>query len=322
VTPKTAAIVNPRSGGGKTGRQWTRIEAALRERLGPLEVRFTAHSGHGITLARELLDRGFDRLIAAGGDGTINEVANGFLENDVPVRPGACLGVLPLGTGGDFRRTLGIGGLRQALDALAGGTTLRIDVGKARFRSLDSATRTRYFVNLASFGMGGDVASRANNFLMPLGGAIAYLYASGVSLLRYRGKQVRLRLDDAAETLSLAIHNVAVGNGRFHGGGMQACPTAAPDDGVLEVTVIEYLRLWEAVRDFPILYSDNVYRHPKVRHLRAKRLVAEADEPVRIEIDGEPLGTLPLEIAALPGRLQVLVPPGWASTSSRATSSS
>lgn len=305
---KTAAIVNPRSGNGKTGRNWPRIAEALAARLGPVETRFTESAGHGIALARQLLEEGFERIIAAGGDGTINEVANGFLSEDQPVRPGACLGILPLGTGGDFRRTLGISRrLDEAVDVLASGAPLRIDMGKASFFGPDGARRSRYFVNLVSFGMGGEVASRSSNFLNPLGGTVSFLYATAVAFFVYQRKQVRLRLDGAGEASSFEIYNVAVGNGRFHGGGMQACPTAVPSDGIFEITIIDYLGRLEAILDFPVLYSNNVYRHPKVRHLRARKLVAEADEEVRIEVDGEPLGKLPLEITALPQRLPVLV---------------
>lgn len=307
---KTAVIVNPHSAGGQTARVWPRIAAALAARLGPLETRFTERPNHAISLARELLEQGFDRIIAAGGDGTINEVANGFLREDEPVRPEAALGILPLGTGGDFRRTLGMPRrFLEAIDALASAVVMRIDVGKASFRSHDGSRQTRYFINLLSFGMGGEVASRSRNSFRALGGKAAFLYASAVSLARYQRQQVRLTLN-GAEPLSLSIYNIAVGNGRFHGGGMQACPTAVLDDGIFEVTVIDYISIPQVLRDFPMLYSDNVYRHPKVRHLRAKKLCAEAADggAVRIEVDGEPLGALPLEIMVLPGRLPVLVP--------------
>ena len=307
---RTGVIVNPRSGSGQTDRKWPAIERLLVERLGPVEVRRTERPGDGTALARALLEAGFDRIVAAGGDGTISEAANGFLERDEPVRPGAVLGILPLGTGGDFNRTLGIPkDLRRAVEVLATGRALRIDVGKAAYRDPQGSARTRYFVNLASFGMGGDVAARASNFLNPLGGTVSFLYASAVALFRYQGKRVRLRLDGSPEARSVTIHNVAVGNGRFHGGGMQACPTALLHDGVLEVTVIEYMRVWEAIRDFPVLYSDDVYRHPKVQHLRARRLTADSDDTVLIEIDGEPLGKLPLDVEVLPQRLNVLVAP-------------
>ncbi len=305
---KTAAIVNPRSAAGKTGRRWPEMAAALDARLGRIEVRFTERPGHAIDLARDLLDQGYDRIIAAGGDGTINETANGFLRDDQPIRPEASLGILPLGTGGDLRRSLGIArDFGQAIEVLSTGVPCPIDVGRATFRSLDGRPQTRYFVNLLSFGMGGEAASRALNFLTPLGGTVAFLYATAVALLRYQCKPVRLRLDDSRDAGAFSIYNVAVGNGRFHGGGMQVCPTAVLDDGTLEVTVIDCMSLPQVIAGFRVLYSDNIYRHPKVHHLRAKRLVAESDESVRIEVDGEPLGTLPLEITVLPQRLRILV---------------
>jgi YegS/Rv2252/BmrU family lipid kinase len=308
---KTAVIVNPRSAGGKTGRAWPRTAALLAARLGPLETRFTERPGHATVLTRELLEQGCDRILAAGGDGTIHEVANGFLRDDQPVRPGAALGILPLGTGGDFRRTLGFPrNLDQAVGALAISQPLCIDVGKAVFCGRDGSRQTRYFVNLLSFGMGGEVAARSRNILSPLGGTAAFLYASAAALVGYRRRQVRLTLDGASEPLSFGIYNIAVGNGRFHGGGMQACPTAILNDGVFEISVIQYMSVPQVLRDFRVLYSDNIYQHPKVLHLRASTLRAETEDqaPVRIEVDGEPLGVLPIEISVLPQRLPVLAP--------------
>lgn len=306
---KTAAVVNPRSSGGKAGRLWPSIAPLLESALGPLDARFTERPAHGIALARELLEQGYDRIIAVGGDGTINEVANGFLRDDQPVRPAACLGILPIGTGGDFRRTLEIPqDPAQAIAALARAVPRPIDIGKATFRDFEGAPQTRCFVNLLSFGMGGEVASRARNFLSPLGGTAAFLYASAAALLRYRCKQVRLTLDGTPLPAPISVYNVAVGNGRFHGGGMRACPTAVLDDGVLEVTVIDCMSIGRVLLDFRTLYSENIYRHPKVKHLRGARIAAESDERVPIEIDGEPLGTLPLEISVLPKRLPVLMP--------------
>jgi YegS/Rv2252/BmrU family lipid kinase len=292
---RTAAVVNPRSAGGRTGREWPAIAA----RLGPVETRFTERPGHGVEIARSLVEAGFERILAVGGDGTINEVANGLAGSS------AALGILPLGTGGDFRRTLGVPlDLGAALAALACASPRRIDLGKAVFRGWDGQRHERYFVNLVSFGMGGEVASRSSNALAALGGKAAFLWATLVSFFTYRRKRVRLEVDGAA--LDWEIYNIAVGNGRYHGGGMHVCPTADPADGVLEVTVIEYLRRWEAIRDLPVLYSDNVYTHPKVKHLRGGHVVAESPEEVRIEVDGEPLGTLPLEITVVPQALRVL----------------
>jgi len=120
---------------------------------------------------------------------------------------------------------------------------------------------------------------------------------------------VRLTLDGAPQPEEFFVTNIAVGNGRFHGGGMHPCPRAVMNDGLLEVTTIDHLGMFELLRDLPVLYSDDIYKHPKVRHFRARRIRAESDEVTRIEVDGEALGTLPLEIEVLPKQLSILVAP-------------
>ena len=307
-TRKIAAIVNPSAAGGKAGKRWPAMHCALEQRLGPVTVRFTAANGHATEITRELLGDGFNLIVAVGGDGTVNEIANGFLNRDVPVRPEASLGILPVGTGSDLQRTLGIPPrFSDAVELLANGRPVPIDIGKTRFRARDETIQDRYFVNLVSFGMGGAVAAGAKNFLRPLGGKIAFLWSTFIVLLRYHGRNVKLRLDGCAHEASYFVTNVAVGNGRYHGGGMHPCPTAVINDGMLEVTVIEYMSMLRLVYDIRVLYSENVYRHPKTRHLRATSLSATGDPDTLIEIDGEPLGRLPLEITLLPRRLPIVV---------------
>ncbi len=304
---KTAVIVNPHSASGRTARRWPAAKAALEARIGPFETRLTGRPGHATELARTLLEAGYTRIISAGGDGTVHEIVNGLLDTrGNAINPEAVLAVLPLGTGGDFRRTLGLTGLDSAIDALVSGNTTLIDVGHIAYRSHAGIAGSRYFANLVSFGMGGEVASRSHNFLSPLGGKLAFLYATLEVFFRYRAKTVRLQFDGNGEWHTVRVLNVAAGNGRFHGGGMHVCPRAVLDDGLLEVTVIDALNMFVLAKDLPVLYSDDVYRHPKVHHFRATRLVAESSDRTSIEVDGEPLGTLPAEIAILPRRLRVV----------------
>jgi len=317
-TRKISAIVNPHSASGKTGKRWPEISRRIERRLGPVTVRFTESRGHAIQLTRELLSEGFDLVVGVGGDGTFNEIANGFLEADELVRPGAVLGILPAGTGGDFQRMFGFNGqngFEQALDTLADGEPQLIDAGKAKFVTLDGQVQERYFVNLVSFGMGGSVAERARNSFSVFGGRAAFLWATIRVLMSYRGRTVRVALDGGAPA-EYRVTNVAVGNGRFHGGGMHPCPTAVMDDGVLEVTVIEYMNMLRLIRDIRILYSGEIYQHPKAHHLRGIRVEAQAGNPTFIEVDGEPVGKLPLEITVLPGKLPVLMHPSCSANSS------
>ncbi len=308
---KIAAIVNPQSAGGRTARRWSEIARQLERRLGRVEARVTERPGHAIELTRNLLSEGFDLIIGAGGDGTFNEIANGFIEADELMRPGSAMGILPAGTGGDFQRMFGFNeqdGLQQALDTLTTGEPQLIDAGKAEFIGVDGKAQTRYFVNLVSFGMGGSVARRSSNIFSALSGRSAFLWATFRVLMSYRGRTVRLTLDGEGPPAEYHITNVAVGNGRFHGGGMHPCPTALLNDGVLEVTVIEYMNVLRLLRDIRVLYSGEIYKHPKVHHLRGVHVTASAEQSTYIEIDGEPLGKLPLEISILPGKLPVLMP--------------
>ncbi len=312
MASKTAVILNPRAAGGRSAKQLPLIERELNRRLDhPVDVLLTERPGQAADLTRKALTEGCDLIVAVGGDGTANEIVNGWFteETDQPIRPEARLGFIPIGTGCDLRRTLNVPrDIGAAAEVIARGRAWTIDVGKASLVSHDGAPISRYFVNVVSFGMGGDVSVRAKNFLSDLSGKAAFLYATAAVFFTYRGKRVRLTLDGQQLPEALDVTNVAVGNGRYHGGGMHPCPRAAMDDGLLEVTTIRHLTTFEFIRDLPVLYSDDIYRHPKVDHYHATRLRAESEEITRIEIDGEGLGMLPLEIELLSARLRVLVP--------------
>jgi len=305
---RIAAIVNPCAAGGRAGRMWPALAEILRARLGDLTVRFTDSAGHATAIARELLTNGHDLIIALGGDGTISEVVNGFLQDDGPISPGAQLGILPAGTGSDFQRSLGLPSTpNDAIETLVSGRAVSIDVGRAIFLNANGRQARRYFVNLTSFGISGAIAVGAKNRLQALGGKTAFFWATVKTAAAHRGRAVEIQFDSGAWQPHF-ITNVAIGNGRFHGGGMRPCPRALLDDGLLDVTIIEHLSPYEIARDIRVLYSENIYVHPKVHYLRAKRIAARSAERTWIEVDGEALGRLPLEIEVLPRQLTILLP--------------
>ena len=303
-----AAIVNPRAADGRAERRWPELRPQMEAVLGALEVYQTTAPGHAIELTRKALGQGARTVIAVGGDGTVSEVVNGFFDGTQPVAAGVVLGIIPLGTGSDLCRTLGLPlEERAALEVIRRGATRRIDLESARFETLEGRPGQRLGVNITSFGMGGLVAARANRASKWLGGKALFQWTTLRTALTFRGNTVRLRLD-GRELPPVKITNVAVGNAQFHGAGMWACPRAVVDDGLLDVTVFRYLSLLEIVGAFPRLYNGKIYEHPKVEFHRARRVEATAEEPAYLEVDGEPVGRLPLEITVLPQALTVCVP--------------
>lgn len=297
------AILNPKAQSGGAAETWTKV----RHLLPPgTEVFETERPGHASELTRSALRRGVKSILAIGGDGTINEVVNGFFEAGKPIAADAVLGVIPHGTGSDFRRSLNL-----PVDAESAAQLLRtaaprlIDVMHVRYTTLEGMPGERYSINVTSFGMGGAVAARATRFSGWCGGRIAFVIATLQTTAQFSGSHIRLTLDGAQQPERI-VTNVAAGNGQYHGGGMWVCPRASLDDGLLDVTVVEHVSLFETIRALPSLYNGRIYDHPKVEFFRAKELRAVSAGPVLIEIDGEPLGKTPVEISVIPRTLRVL----------------
>ena len=294
---KTVAIVNPRA--GKRRAVYLPQDAEILETQAP---------GHATELTRAAIKRGAGTIIAVGGDGTINEVINGFFEDDRAIPTDAALAIIPHGTGSDFSRILNLpADDKLATKVIQSGEKRLIDVMKVRYATRNGTRAVRYAVNVTSFGMGGAVAERVNRSSKPLGSVLTFLTATVQTALRFQGKQVILQLDDS-KTLNVQITNVAAGNGQYHGAGMWICPGAIIDDGLLDVTVVRHLRLPELVRNVRVLYNGGILSHPKVESYRVKSLRAESQETVLLEIDGEPLGQLPVEISVVPQAIRVFFP--------------
>ena len=295
-------ILNPAAGSGKSLRMWPRLQPLFEGRLGPVEALFTEAPGHATQLARGAIESGADLVVAIGGDGTLNEVVNGFFANGKALSEQAAIALFPLGTGGDFKRSAHFPeDSDEVIAAIAERELRHVDACLARFRAYDGTPLERYFVNVAGFGLGGEVAiSAKRNFLARYSGTGAFFWATAVSFLTYRARKVRLAFDGEA-TLETSIMEVALGNGRFQGGGMHVCPRARLDSGSVDVSVVRKAGFFEFLAALPYLYSGRIYSHPKCDFFRARRVVAESDQEVSIQVDGEAVGILPLEVETIPG---------------------
>lgn len=307
---KTLVVANPASGGGALGRQWGRVADAIRDSFGPFEHRFTQHSGHAQSIVREALDAGFEQVVALGGDGTISQVAAGFMDGNQPVNPDAVLGVLPLGTGGDFRKTVRISkDLKKSAAALRGRTTRPLDLGRIHYTGPTGREADGYFINIASFGMAGLVDTYVNQSGKALGGTLSFLTSTLRAATTYRNQRVDVTLDDR-DRYSMPIVNLAVANGQYFGGGMRVAPYARPDDGYLDVVAIGDFSPLEMLRAGHRLYLGTHLGHPKVRPDRVRRMEARPthpDEHVLLDVDGETPGRLPARFAVLPGALNLKI---------------
>lgn len=304
---KTRFIVNPESANGRVRRKWPAVHKRLECVYPfPFETVFTESPLHETQLARDGILRGCDRIISVGGDGTLNGVLNGFFDESRLLNPEVALGVLEIGTGADFARTLGFPPeTDEAIDRLAKVEPQRIDVGKATFLSLDGTRRVRCFVNILDFGIGGAVVERVNRTTKRFGGRIAFMWAILGALLHYKNKKICYRLDHG-EWKTGVLNNFIVANGRYFGGGLFPAPEAELGDGLFDVVLFGDIGRLEAIRSLPSLRAGSHLSNPYVDVIRAREIEAESDEAVFIDMDGDLVGQLPITVSIMPGVLRFL----------------
>lgn len=310
-------IVNPASADGATRDAWPRIASDLRTHFGPFAVAFTEARGDGRRLAAEAAGKSTKLIVACGGDGTISEVANGILESSREAE----LGILPSGSGGDFRRTLKIPSqAAAAARTLRDGRPRLIDVVRVSFVNDNGEHETRFFLNVGSFGMSTDVLERARigdsgKWISALGSnrirsKLSYVMSTVSATLSASAKDVYIQIDDGAER-RLRIAEVCVANARYYGGAMKIAPDAKLDDGLFDVITIGDIGAFKILTSTPKLYFGSHLRMDQVGHTLAKRVLArsasKSDQPA-VELDGEIVGRLPATFQIVPQALRVRCP--------------
>ncbi|MFO7173303.1 MAG: diacylglycerol kinase family lipid kinase [Bacillota bacterium] len=290
-------VVNPTAGHGRTLQVWRRLEPHLAQ-WGEYDVGFTTAPRHGEALAREAARAGFDRVVAMGGDGTLNEVVNGLIGER------AALGIIPSGTGNDFVRSLGVPRDPLAAARIAFTAPVRpVDVGL----HLETG---RHFINIAGIGFDAEVAEEVNTrrILKAIPGTFPSLVAALITLIRYRNPEMTIRLD--GKEVRRRVLLMAVGNARYYGGGMQILPQATVDDGYFTVLIAGDVGKAELLEVLPKLYTGRHVDHPKAEFLLAREVHVAAGEPVALHLDGDVVGHLPATFRLLPRAIQVVAPEG------------
>jgi diacylglycerol kinase (ATP) len=296
-------IANPRAGHGKVERHLPEIERTLADAGLAYRTVRTTHPGHATEIARNALDNGDRYLVAAGGDGTVNEVLNGMLGDGVAVFQDAVLGVVAAGSGCDIVRSLDLpGDAVRASHHLLGNAVRRIDVGKVTFTA-GGKEATRYFANVAEAGLGAATVARTGTLPRSLGAA-KYFCGFWLTLPAFHPAVVRLDADGSS--FEVRAHNVVIANCQFFGGGMRISPKSQPDDGVLDVLAMVGPKT-DAFTMLPKIYKGTHVPHRNIVEARARTIRIDASPPLPIEADGEMLGTTPATFEVVPKAIRIKV---------------
>jgi diacylglycerol kinase (ATP) len=304
-------ILNPTAGSGGAARKRAAIVRALTTTGGAApEVAHTEGPGDAARLIRQARKDGVDCVVLVGGDGTLNDAAQGYLDADGSVASGPQLGLIPSGTGGDFRRTFGLGdSVEEAAARVLNATPRPLDLGLLRVSDHDGKTVQRAFLNITSFGIGGLTDRIVNSSPKWIGGKAAFFTGTLRAMIVYRNAPVRVRVDGSV-WLEAPIFNVALANGRYFGGGMMIAPDADPSDGLIDVVALHDMSRVKAAALAQHIYKGAHLGRPGVSVTRGKLIEAEplaSSTEVLIDMDGETPGRLPLRAELVPGALRLRV---------------
>lgn len=304
---KTQVIVNPESNKGKTRQKWNQIKEGLKSFLKEFKYEFTEKPFQATEISRVAIKEGTELIVGVGGDGTINEIANGFYEDRKIINPQASLGIVPSGTGCDFTRSLNIPlGLKKSLKVIAQAPSSLIDIGRVRYTNHAGEEDERFFLNVSDFGIGGEVVKQVDENRMKRK-ASSYLKCLISTFLSYKNKKIDIKID--GEKLPADEYLIGtISNGRIFGKGMKIAPDAKLDDGLFDVVLVKGMKMMEFFRNVWKIYTGTHLSHPKISLIRGRTIeasAAEGEKEVLIEVDGEQVGTLPATFEIVPQNILV-----------------
>ncbi len=306
MTADIVFIVNPASGNGRTGRHWRAYEALFRRHLADrFEVRWTRRPRHATELAKDALVQGATTVVSVGGDGTLNEVVNGYLDGaGRPWNPEAALAVFPLGTGSDFVKTAGYTREPTDLVRILQRRRLRtVDAGLVEYGSA-GVPQARYFLNEGEFGSAPAICERVNRSTKIFGGKISFLIGVMRTLPRYRNTRVVIQADGGPRE-ELVVNNLTAANGRFYGGGLQPAPHADLADGLFDVIIFGDIDFKAQRKGLGLLREGKHLDLPGIRWFRAKEVRVESGDEL-VDVEGEVVGRHPQRFVVLPNAVHLV----------------
>ena len=304
---KWFVVVNPISGSGKGLDDFPLISKLLRDNGIKCEAVFTEHKCHATELTVSAINSGYRHIIVVGGDGTLHEVVNGlFIQKSVEPSD-VTIAVIAVGTGNDWIRMFGIPTrYSEAIRAIKEGYTFLQDVAaveyeEARYRQV------RYTANVAGVGFDAAVIERLQHMRASgCKGKSTYLRALVRTFFRYKPTGVKVWVDDRLIYNNLLL-SMAIGVGKYNGGGIQQLPEAVADDGLLDLTIIRPLHWWNIIFRLKRLFNGNIYTIGHVLHAKGRNIRIESSPEIQLEVDGELYGHSPIEVRNVHRDVRVIV---------------
>ncbi|HPF21799.1 MAG TPA: diacylglycerol kinase family lipid kinase [Syntrophomonas sp.] len=304
---KVLFIVNPQSGGGRTSKQWKKVERWLRMKNYSFDVQPTERAMHACEIAGDALRKGYDHIIAVGGDGTINEVVNGFFLNHEDIRERAFLSVLPMGTGSDFARVLPVSASADYVEKLLTDCQeMACDIIKTEYLGWNGSPQTRYFINVADVGVGCETCIRLNKKSKVMGGFLSFLLTFLGVLFSFKSPEFTVEVDGEL-FYSGKSSLLAINNGKYFGGGVMIAPQASLDDGLMDIMLLKDANTFDFLTALPSAYKGKHLDHPKIKLTQGRQVKLSSAVHIGLEMDGETPGTGDAMIRIVPAGIKLFV---------------
>ena len=305
---KYLVIVNPNAGGRKAEKDWPKIKELLAQHAIDYELVLTEYRHHAIQVVPEKIkENNYRKIIAVGGDGTVNEVVNGIFAQDIIPTKDIQLGVIMIGTGNDWGKMFDIpSDYSEAIALIIKGKSFIQDVGHVSY-FVGNEEKTRYFINCAGLGFDALVTETTNKDKdSGNSSTLSYFKSLIGSLFRYKPVDVRVQIDNR-EILNGKLFTLSLGIGKYTGGGMQQNPNAIADDGLFDLMLVDNIAKTKLIRKIKKLYDGSINDIKEVQSYRSNNLKVESDHKLMLEVDGESLGHAPFTFGLIPESLQVII---------------
>lgn len=303
MNEKWLVVVNPKAAVGKCEKDWPEIQQILQEEKIDFDAYLTEYQGHAIELTRNLItEKGYQKVISVGGDGTNNEIINGiFTQQRFPTTE-ITMGVIPVGTGNDWRRTFGMSvDYHENIKIIKEGLVYPHDIGKVTYYN-HGDPQVRYFLNAAGTGLDEAVCKSTNALKMQgKGGAARYMLSVAQCLWKFNRMHIQLEVDGKL-VLDDEILSLSVGNGKFNGGGMMMMPEAVPNDGLFNITAIRKVSMVKFAANVNNIYDGSFVK--KLKEVSTYtgsniRIVSIPAHSLLLETEGETMTNSPFDFEML-----------------------